>query len=224
MKTQAEAYNELQTLSEEFAVLIKGGISPESDTATKIAKRLNDIQRLYFMPSPFRVGKSYTLMNGQTVIMVGVSNRGTDYECMCDQYGHYRYTTRDFGRSTGTDAMDYDRFIDLSKVDMTGFEFPYWWRLMNKEVERTMSNAEYEAFSNGVMVEDGKEVDIKIFDRDGDTFLVEYADSADDKRPERYEVVMGQKIRKYAEPKFWLSRDNVKFEGGSSAQRRRKVA
>lgn len=209
MKTQAEAYFELQTLSEEFAALIAAGIDPERETVAKVAKRMEEIQRQYFKPSPFMVGKSYPLMNGETIIIVAVTSRGTEYECIRDQHGHHRYSTRDFGRSTGTDAMDYDRFIDLSKVNMTGFEYPYWWQLMNKEVVNFMSNDDYEAFSEGLTVEKLRSIKIKIFERIGDEFLVEFADrNYDWSRRE----------------KFWLPRDQVVFEGGSSAQKRRKAA
>lgn len=219
MKTQPEAYYELENLSNEFAALIKAGINPESDTVKNIAKRMNDLQRLYFKPSPFRVGKSYELMNGQTVIIVGVSNRGTDYECICDQFGHYRYSTRDFGRSTGTDGMSYDQFIDLSKVDMTGFEYPSWWKVMKKEEKEPCGDG-YERYSLGMINEDGREVPVKIFDRDNSTFLVEYEDQNDDKRVPGKRILMGSPSWIFHQSKFWISVDKVKFSGGSTYRKK----
>lgn len=57
-------------------------------------------------PGPYRVGRSYKTQGGQTVRFVGVANAGTVYETMFDEHGVHRYTTRDFGRVTGT-AHDY---------------------------------------------------------------------------------------------------------------------
>lgn len=58
------------------------------------------------LKGPYEIGKSYQTQGGETVTFVGVANEGTIYETMHDEHGVHRYTTRDFGRVTGT-AHDY---------------------------------------------------------------------------------------------------------------------
>ncbi|GGX30333.1 hypothetical protein GCM10007242_41170 [Pigmentiphaga litoralis] len=57
-------------------------------------------------PVPFRLGNEYQTQSGEWVRFVSVSNAGTVYESMADENGVHRYTTRDYGRVTGT-AHDY---------------------------------------------------------------------------------------------------------------------
>lgn len=80
------------------------------------------------LPSPFKVGAEYTLMNGEKVKFVGVANPSSIYQTMFDQHGHHRYTARDFGRELGTGYKDFGRCINLNLVDMTGYETPIWWK------------------------------------------------------------------------------------------------
>ena len=51
-----------------------------------------------------KVGEAYNAFDGSQILMVGVGpeNRGTTYETMFDELGVHRYSTRDFGRVTGT--------------------------------------------------------------------------------------------------------------------------
>lgn len=52
---------------------------------------------------PFRVGNYYQTLNGDWVLFCKIYAAGTEYETMEDQFGVHRYTSRDFGRVTGTD-------------------------------------------------------------------------------------------------------------------------
>lgn len=54
-------------------------------------------------PVPFRLGNEYQTQAGEWVRFVSVHREGTDYETMADESGCHRYTSRDFGRLTGTD-------------------------------------------------------------------------------------------------------------------------
>ncbi len=51
----------------------------------------------------FRVGNTYQTREGKLVTFMGVKQEGTSYETMYDQDNIHRYTSRDFGRVTGTD-------------------------------------------------------------------------------------------------------------------------
>jgi hypothetical protein len=51
---------------------------------------------------PFVVGNFYKTLSGSTVRFTRVHNEGTTYETMEDEAGVNRYTSRDFGRVTGT--------------------------------------------------------------------------------------------------------------------------
>jgi hypothetical protein len=55
---------------------------------------------------PFVLGNQYQQLDGTWVRFVEVHNAGTEYETMVDENGVNRYTSRDFGRCTGT-AHDY---------------------------------------------------------------------------------------------------------------------
>lgn len=57
---------------------------------------------------PFILGNSYRTFGGDLVKLVEVSNAGTVYETMACEAGVHRYTTRDFGRVTGTSFSDPD--------------------------------------------------------------------------------------------------------------------
>lgn len=52
-------------------------------------------------PEPFVLGNQYRTQGGRMVRFVGIANKGSSYETMCDELGHHRYTQRDFGRGTG---------------------------------------------------------------------------------------------------------------------------
>lgn len=54
-------------------------------------------------PEPFIVGNRYRTVGGDLVRLVEVHRAGTMYETMTDEEGVHRYTSRDFGRGTGTD-------------------------------------------------------------------------------------------------------------------------
>lgn len=58
------------------------------------------------VPVPFVVGNSYQQQDGKWIRFVKVYREGTDYETMEDENGVHRYTSRDFGRVTGT-SHDY---------------------------------------------------------------------------------------------------------------------
>jgi hypothetical protein len=53
-------------------------------------------------PEPFILGNRYRTVGGDLVKLVEVANAGTVYETMACEAGVHRYTTRDFGRVTGT--------------------------------------------------------------------------------------------------------------------------
>lgn len=90
--------------------------------------KLRTFMSVYLLPSPFRIGAEYVLMNGETVKLVAVHNEGTNYESMEDEIGVNRYTTRDFGRVTGT--SEYERNIDIGKIAMMGYVTPIWYNEM----------------------------------------------------------------------------------------------
>ncbi|ASN71540.1 hypothetical protein 9F2_34 [uncultured Caudovirales phage] len=54
------------------------------------------------VPVPYIVGNQYRTQAGDLVRFVAVKNGGTDYECMEDEHGVHRYTSRDHGRVTGS--------------------------------------------------------------------------------------------------------------------------
>lgn len=57
-------------------------------------------------PSPYQLGQSYLMQNGESVTLVEVANENTNWEAMACAEGIFRYTRRDFGRVCGS-AHDY---------------------------------------------------------------------------------------------------------------------
>lgn len=57
-------------------------------------------------PGPFRCGKWYRTQDNSWVRFVSIANEGNSYETMADENGVHRYTSRDYGRVTGS-AHDY---------------------------------------------------------------------------------------------------------------------
>jgi len=63
----------------------------------------------------FFLNREYKTIGGETVKFIEVKSAGTKYETMMDETGVHRYTSRDFGRVTGTSHEIPDpRNIDLS--------------------------------------------------------------------------------------------------------------
>jgi hypothetical protein len=127
MKTVDQASAELMNLQNDLDKLIRSRFEIENSLIQETIKKINDLKRLYFMSSPFALGQTYLTMSGELVTMMGVSNQGTIYESMYDQFECHRYTTRDFGRVTGTKSEDYGDNIDLRCVPMYGYIMPIWW-------------------------------------------------------------------------------------------------
>jgi hypothetical protein len=96
--------------------------------ALEARKKLINFLEIYLRPSPFHVGMmNIPLLNGERVTFVKVHHEGTTYESMEDEQGVNRYTTRDFGRVTGTNRGDVTRNVDLSRVSLAGYHKPIWW-------------------------------------------------------------------------------------------------
>jgi hypothetical protein len=66
------------------------------------------------------------------VTIIQIHNEGTIYETIEDQMGVNRYSTRDFGRVTGS-SSSYSWYIDLLEIDMSEYNgYPLWWKEMDR--------------------------------------------------------------------------------------------
>jgi hypothetical protein len=89
--------------------------------------KLTSFLNVYLRASPFHLNQTYLLLNGETARFVKIHGEGTSYETMEDEAGVNRYTTRDFGRVTGSTADDVGRNIDLRLTGTGSFDKPLWW-------------------------------------------------------------------------------------------------
>lgn len=101
-------------------------------TVKKARSDLRNFLSACLLPSPFKLGQSYKLLNGTMVTIIQIHNEGTIYETIEDQMGVNRYSTRDFGRVTGS-SSSYSWYIDLLEIDMSEYNgYPLWWKEMDR--------------------------------------------------------------------------------------------
>jgi len=122
---QVVRFNQLE---DDVNRLVLSGFAETHEILIRARAELAHFKSIYLFPSPFLLNCSYTLMNGDVIDLVEIHNEGTSFETMVDRQGINRYTTRDFGRVTGSSGGDVARNIDLSYLDMTGYESPIWWK------------------------------------------------------------------------------------------------
>lgn len=85
-------------------------VVPEDNDTGEVPKPLNPVTSSN--PPMFLVGHSYEQVDGNVVLMLGLSNRETSHETIysIDDKGNvvHRYNRRDFGRVTGTSFTEPD--------------------------------------------------------------------------------------------------------------------
>lgn len=81
-------------LAGDFACALAQYLAPVIQAAEKVEG---------MVPAPFKLGNSYSTLDGKLVRFVKIHNEGQNHETMEDESGVNRYTQRDLGRVTGSD-------------------------------------------------------------------------------------------------------------------------